>query len=190
VRTGFHFTRAIRALCGDMVRRLPALAHIDLERVAIGVCQARRNVSHGIHASLTPLRFAGGAREELRRGKRYRIEPLRDPGGREYLYLLNLYLPRFLNAPLEEKLATLVHELWHISPDFDGDLRRHQGRCYAHGPSQRDYEARVERLAQEWLAADPPCHLFDFLERQFDELAAEHGGIRGERWPVPKLRVG
>jgi hypothetical protein len=189
VPRGFHFTRAIRALCADMVARVPALGHIDLPQVAIGICQTRRNVSHGVYASLTPLRFAGGGREQLRRGKRYVIEPLRDQDGREFLYLLNIYLPRFLETTVEEKLATLIHELWHISPEFDGDLRRHEGRCYAHGPSQREYDARMARMAQQWLAADPPWHLYEFLERKFDELAAEHGGVWGERWPVPKLRL-
>ena len=57
---GFDFTRHIRLLAADMVARLPELARIDLEQVAIRFCQARKAVRHGIQASLTPLRFAGG----------------------------------------------------------------------------------------------------------------------------------
>jgi hypothetical protein len=184
---GFDFTGDIRRVCADMTRRVPELSHIDVERVAIGICQTRKLAMHGVFATLTPLRFEGGLVDKVVRGRRRRIQPLVDEAGREFLYLLNFYLPRFLNLPLEEKLSTIVHELWHIGPEFNGDLRRHAGRYYAHGNSQRAYDARMDRLTQQWLARDPPHHLYEFLERRFDELAAEHGGVRGERWPTPKV---
>lgn len=184
---GFDFCEAMRHLCADMTRRLPELRHINLTRVAISLCQTRKNVSHGIYASLTPLRFEAGAKTTVRRGRRYAVEAVIDSNGREYLYILSFYLPRFMTTSLEEKLSTVVHELWHISPAFDGDLRRHAGRCYAHGPSQKQYDALMDRLAQRWLALDPPSHLYDFLMGDCDELIAEHGRITGTRWPNPQL---
>lgn len=57
---GFDFTARIRPICADMTRRVPELAHIDFGRVAVSFRQARKAVSHGMYASLTPLRFAGG----------------------------------------------------------------------------------------------------------------------------------
>jgi hypothetical protein len=170
-----------------MTRRLPELAHIDVSRVAIGVCRARNGAMHGVFATLTPLRFEGGRLDKTIRGRRHRIKPLVDAGGQEFLYLLNLYVPRFLNLSLEEKLSTIVHELWHIGPKFDGDLRRHAGRCYAHGSSQKAYDALMDRLTQQWLASDPPHHVYEFLQASFEELVAEHGDLCGERWPAPKL---
>jgi hypothetical protein len=187
--SAFDFTAAVRAVCSDMSARLPELAHIRLDRVAVGMRRARHREPHGVYATLTPLRFAGGAAIETRRGRRWRIAPLVDPAGQEYLYLLSFYLPRFLDLPLEGKLSTIVHELWHIGPMFDGDLRRHEGRCYAHGHSQREYNAAMDCLAQAWLAADPPEHLYDFLSRDFDQLRAEHGEIHGQRWPTPRLAL-
>jgi len=184
---GFDFTAAMRRLCRDLTRRLPELRHIELDRVAISLSQTRKNVSHGIYASLTPLRFEGGATTTQRRGRRYGVDPVRDAAGQEYLYILSFYLPRFMNTTLEEKLSTVVHELWHISPTFDGDLRRHAGRCYAHGPSQRDYNAQMDRFAQNWLALDPPSQLYDFLMVDCHELLAEHGRITGTHWPNPRL---
>jgi len=184
---GFDFTSAMRRLCDDMTSRLPKLEHIDLTRVAISLCQARKNVSHGIYASLTPLRFEAGAKTTERRGLRYGVEPVCDSSGRDYLYILSFYLPRFMNTGLEEKLSTVVHELWHISPAFDGDLRRHAGRCYAHGRSQREYDALMQRMAQNWLTLDPPSHLYEFLMADCDELVAEHGPITGTHWVNPQL---
>jgi predicted metallopeptidase len=184
---GFDFTAAMERLCGDMCLRLPELAHIDMSRVAVSFCQARKNVAHGLQAALTPLRFAEGA-TTMRRGKRvYGCQRVCDESGRDYLYVLSFYLPRYLNHPLEEKLSTVLHELWHISPSFDGDLRRHPGRCYAHGHSQQHYDDQVEILARRWLAMDPPYGVYSFLEATFDELLAQHGSVFGRRIRAPRL---
>ncbi len=184
---GFHFTRAIRVLCEDMTRRVPDLAHVDMECVAVGFCQARKGVPHGMQASLTPLRFEKGAETTLERGRRYTCQRIFSSDGREYLYLLNFYLPRFLNHTLGEKLTTIAHELWHISPAFDGDIRRHEGRCYVHGRSQREFDRTAARLAAEWLAGNPPTKLFDFLRLDFRGLQQTKGPIHGQRYPAPKL---
>ncbi|HEX4149966.1 MAG TPA: hypothetical protein VHY20_13300, partial [Pirellulales bacterium] len=151
------------------------------------ICQVRRHGLHGVQATLTPLRFAGGQLEMTRRGKRYTIDRLVDPDGREMLYLLSFYLPRFLNHSLEEKLATVCHELWHMAPEFNGDLRRHEGRCYAHGRSERDYHAGMVELARRWLGLSPPVQLHAFLNGNFRQLLARHGRVYGTRIPTPKL---
>ncbi|MEM9186972.1 MAG: hypothetical protein AAGB00_10795 [Planctomycetota bacterium] len=183
----FDFTAAVRRVCEDMPRRVRELSHVDMERVAVGFCQARKATPHGLQASLTPLRFEGGAEVKRVRGRRMVCQRPIDGSGRDYLYLLQFYLPRFQNHPLEEKLVTIVHELWHISPAMDGDLRRHGGRCYVHGSSQREYDEQAARLARAWLAADPPEGLYDWLDRDFRTLATEHGGVSGARFPAPRL---
>lgn len=185
----FHYTSAMRELCVHVVSQIAELQHIEMDRVAVGFCQTRRNVSHGMQASLTPLRFQGGATSEIRRRKRYTCPRIYSPEGGEYLYLMNFYLPRFQDRPFEEKLTTIVHELWHIGPKFDGDLRRHNGRCYAHGPSQRAFDAHAERLAQMWLKANPPRECYEFLEWNFAELHRRKGAVVGTRFPTPKLAL-
>ena len=78
---GFNFSTAIEKVCRDMIVRLPEFAHIDFDRVAVSIVQARRDVSHGIYASLTPLRFEGGAREKAHTGTPLsRASGLRSPG--------------------------------------------------------------------------------------------------------------
>src|SRR5437762_680149 len=64
-------------------------------------------------------------------------------GDREVLYLVTFCLPRFLELDFDEKLITLFHELYHIGPDFDGDLRRHGGRCTIHSRSQKLYDQHM-----------------------------------------------
>ena len=103
------------------------------------------------------------------------------------LYILNFYLPRFLDLALEAKLATILHELWHIGPRFDGDVRRFGGRCYAHSGSQKRYDAQVSSLVEHWLALGPPEALYGFLRHDYRELARRHGRVFGLRVRAPKL---
>ena len=184
---GLNFTAQMRALCVDICTRLPELTHVDMGRVAIRFCQTRTAAGHGVQASLTPLRFQGGSLETQRRGRRWTIQRVRDHSGQEMLYLLSFYVPRFLNHPFEEKLATVIHELWHINPAFDGDLRRHEGRCYAHGSSEARYHAAMHELARRWLSFQPPEALYDFLHGDFSHLLARFGRVFGTRIPTPRL---
>lgn len=186
-RPGFHFTQHIRSVCADMVQRLPELRHVDLSRVAVSFSQARKASSFGLYASLTPMRFEGGKQVVKRRGRYYRTQVLRDSEGGEMLYILSFCLPRFLNLGFGEKLATIVHELWHIGPAFDGDIRRHDGRCHVHTGSQRNYDAAMMRMADRWLAQDPPPALYEFLRCSFDELRLRFGPVYGTRVARPRV---
>ena len=183
----FDFTQRMRDVCHDVVDRTPELSHVDLSRVAFSFCQARRRTSWGLYASLTPLRFKGGALTDVRRRRTYTIQRLFDRDGREMLYILSFYLPRFMDLSLDEKLITVLHELWHISPTFDGDIRRHEGRCYAHTHSQAQYDAEMAVLARRWQAQEPPEPLWSFLRHNFDGLMNEAGRVNGVRVPRPKL---
>ena len=185
--TGFDFTLHMRRLCDDMVARLDQLRHIDMSRVAVSFSQTRRAGSVGMFASLTPLRFAGGRMHTTRCKRHWGIQRLYDPDGREMLYILNFYLPRFLDLPLSEKLATTLHELWHIGPKFDGDVRRLGDRCFAHGASKKQYDVHVEALLDRWLALGPPESLYEFLRPNFRDLIGRHGRVFGRKVPAPKL---
>jgi predicted metallopeptidase len=184
---GFDFTANMRGVVQTMVDRLPELGHIDLARVAFSFGQARKRTRHGIYASLTPMRFRDGKLTTHRRGEAYMVQRLYNKAGREMLYILTFYLPRFMEVDLDEKLVTILHELWHISPRFDGDLRRHPGRCYVHSHSQAEYDAKMKVLANRWLRTEPPRDVYGFLRLSFAELHRLHGRVYGTRVPHPKL---
>jgi hypothetical protein len=169
-----------------MAARLDALRHINMSLVAVSFRQTRKRMQGGLYASLTPLRFAGGETHTVRRGRKFSIQRV-EVDGREMLYLLNFYLPRFLDLAFHEKLTTITHELFHIGPRCDGDLRRFDGRCYAHSHSHADFDAQAEQLAQRWLAHRPEESLYAFLRLDFRQLQAMHGGIYGRRIAAPKL---
>lgn len=184
---GLDFTTHMRELCADMIGRLPQLSHIQLDLVAVRMCRARQRTSHGIYASLTPLRFEGGATETMKRNRRYGVQRVVDETGREMLYILSFYVPRFLDQTLRFKLETVVHELWHISPQFDGDIRRHEGRCFAHTGSQKQYDAQVAQLTNQWVADGPNPELYEFLQHDAQGILKNYGALVGHQIRNPRL---
>jgi hypothetical protein len=133
------------------------------------------------------MRFEGGSLMCRRQSRTYTIQRLYDTQGREIFYILTFYLPRFMDLPFREKLITVFHELWHISPQFDGDLRRHDGRCYAHTHSQKQYDAEMDVLARQYLASSPPASLYEFLQYDFAGLLTRYGRIYGTKVRRPRL---
>lgn len=186
---GLDVTARTRLLCEDLCARLAELRHIDVSRMAIRLCQTRRAGVYGVQATMTPLRFRDGAETAVRRGRTWRIGPCpTDATGRSCLYLLSLYVPRFLDLPAAEKVAVVVHELWHVSPSFDGDLRRFgPGRHRFHGGGCERYHAEMRRLASQWLTLDPPRELCDWLDGDFTALRSRFGRVVGHRLPTPRL---
>ena len=107
--------------------------------------------------------------------------------GREMLYLVTFCLPRFLDQDFDDKFVTLFHELYHISPAFDGDLRRHGGRCELHSHSKRALRRAHGRPGPRYLAngADRPLHAF--LRLDFAQLRHRHGSVEAVVVPRPRL---
>jgi hypothetical protein len=182
----FDFTLAMRRLCDDITQRVAEFEHIRMEQVAVTFAQTRRRVSYGLQAKLTPLRFEGGELTTRRRGRMWTIQRWY-AGQLEMLYILTFYLPRFLEQSFREKLITVMHELYHIGPGFDGDIRRLPGHYHVHSHSQTEYDRHMDDLVDQYLAASPPDALYRFLRVGFRELTARHGGVVGIRVPIPKL---
>ncbi len=182
----FDFGGHVRRLCVDIAARCPELAHVDVTRLLIGVTQARSSRTHGLQARVTPLRFRNGSLTRKRRGVHYQVQRY-FVGAREMLYLLTFCLPRFLDQDFNDKFVTIFHELYHLGPAFDGDLRRHDGRCSIHSRSQRVYDEHMARLARAYLAGRPDPALHAFLRLDFGQLARRHGGVVGVMVPRPKL---
>ncbi len=175
-----NFTGQMRELMADIAATCPELRHVDMSRVAVGFSQARNSRLHGTYARVHPLRFPGGE-PTLRRAGAVFAMPRVVIAGQEMLYAVEFCLPRFLCVPFEEKMATVVHEMYHISPAFDGTLRRFAGGKPHHTGSKRRYHGAMRRLARAYLAATKRPELHAFLRQDFAALAAAHGGIVGLR---------
>ena len=128
-------TLLCRRVVADMVRALPELSHIRPSRILFIAGEARR----GSRATIRPLGGSGRARVTIK--------------GRRALYCVTLR-PKFFRASTpEQRVATLLHEVLHIGPRFDGGLdpeRRHSRL------GQDRFEALLRPLLKRYLARGDP----------------------------------
>ena len=182
----FDFTAQMRALCADVAARCEALRHIRMPRVLVTFTPSRNRSRYGLQARVTPLRFRDGELTRRHGATDYQVQRF-FVDGCEMLYVLTFCLPRFLDQPFGEKLVTVFHELYHIGPAFDGDLRRHPGRYAVHSHSKDRYDARMAELVRDYLADHPQPELFHFLRSSYRALWEQYGGVTGVVVPRPKL---
>ena len=183
----FDLTGAIWQVAQNICQNVIDVAHIDMNQVAIDYVRCKTGQPHGTLATLTPLRFENGRQSMKVEGQTLIAQQVFDQSGREVLYLLTVYVPRFTSLDYREKLVTLAHELWHISEEFNGDLRRFAGRYYAHGGSEKDFDLQAERIIQRWQATDPPNELTDFLRLDLDGLVHQYGRVIGQKFTKQKM---
>jgi hypothetical protein len=182
----FDFGARMGALCADVAARCEELRHVHMPRVLVSFTPSRNASRYGLQARVTPLRFRDGALTRRHGLTEYQVQRF-FVDDREMLYLLTFCLPRFLDQLFHEKLVTVFHELYHVSPQFNGDLRRHPGRYAVHSHSKSAYDSRMGELVRAYLADHCEPDVFDFLKRGSRELCDAHGGITGVVVPRPKL---
>lgn len=190
--TTLNLTLALERLVADIVGKVGEFSHIDPLRVMLCVASTRSGGVHGVYAKIHPLRFAGGARSlEVKRGRRSALLTMPSVVHRqtEMLYVIYFLVPRFFNLPKREKLVTVFHELYHISPLFDGDIRRFPGRNFAHGSSRKRYNALMDALVEKYLAMPGCTGVTEFLDRDLESLRTGYRAIVGRKYPVPKVRI-
>lgn len=135
-------TLAVKRLVRDLARRVPELSHVRPSRVLVLAGEARR-ASRATIRGLVP----GPGR------------PAVAIRGRRMLYVITLRPLWFRDSTPEERIATVLHELYHASTRFDGTL--HRARRHAElGPAA--YGRRVSVLLQRYLARAPEAVLAPF----------------------------
>ncbi len=186
-RPSLNLTDQLESILHDLCARLPEFAHVDSRRLLVCVARTRRAGAGGVFAKIVPMRFPGGSPFKTVGGHDYALPQIPTPHG-DVLYLIYVYLPRFFEQPFERRLLTLVHELFHIAPAFDGTIRRLGSR--AHGASRDRFNASLQPLVTRYLAADPPAELLTLLRDDLPTLA-NGTTLVGRALSVPKaVRLG
>ncbi len=184
---GFDFTGNMTMLAEDIIKIHPEFGHINLKNILVAVSPSNGS-RNGVVAKLRPLRFEGGSKMRLVRGIKY-IAPEVSIGGNEILYIIYFHLPRFLNhGNQRNKLATVLHELYHISPLFNGDIRRFPGKNYAHGNSRKNYDELIMRYTEEYIKSTDRPELSIFLKYKYSELKRRNGAIHGDMIRISRSR--
>jgi predicted metallopeptidase len=167
-------TLAVKRLIRDLVARLPELSHVKPARILVVAGEARR-------ASRATIRPAHFRETRARGGGGGRRKPLIRIQGRKILYVITLRPLWFRDSTPEQRVSTVLHELWHASLRFDGTL--HRGRVHTRLP-RASYERRIRALRDR------------YLDQADDEILAPfnyNGVVRARMWlerPAGFYRVG
>jgi hypothetical protein len=164
-----HLNRAVHALLDYVARTMPEFSHIQPSRILVVAGEARR-ASRG---TVKPLRYEPGFSPEENRKK-----PVVKINGRRMLYCITLRPLFFRNSTPKSRVATILHELFHISLDFDGTLapgRRHAQagpefakklrpllrRCLRNLPKEllEPFAYNGEVKVQQWLERPPTFYV-------------------------------
>lgn len=134
-----NMTLAVKRLVRDVADRLPALSHVRPSRVLIVAGEARGKSRATIRPASVP-----GPEGQPRRFIRIR--------GRRMLYVITLRPLWFAASTPEERVSTILHELYHASTHFDGTL--HRGRRH-HQLPRPAYDRTIRQLLDEYLTRAP-----------------------------------
>jgi hypothetical protein len=190
-REVLNLTRELERVVDHVVRHVPELSHIDPRRLLLCIASTRGGGVHGMYAKIHPLRFPGGVTTmERRRGRHTYVSTMPEVvhRGEAILYVIYFLVPRFLDLPLREKLVTLFHELYHVSPACDGDIRRFPGKNFAHGSSTRRYNTYMGQLVDRYLADHGEHELLGFLDGTLAALRSRYRTIVARRLRAPHIR--
>ena len=161
-----NLTLLCRRVAADLARTLPEMAHLKASRILFVAGEARRSS----RATIKPLGGKAGHRVVLQ--------------GRRVLYLITLRPKFFRSSTPEQRVATLLHELLHISPRFDGTLAEERRHDRLPGAS---FDKLLEPLLRRYLAAGDPAllaalgHDGEVLARQWLERPTGAPGPGGRR---------
>jgi len=184
----FDYAEAMRRLIVDIVETCDVFSHVKTTSLLVGCIRARNSDGRGLYARTVPLRFENGALTTQRRNKEFRV-PVVHHAGNEALYIVSFCLPRFQNLPFHDKLVTVFHELYHISPKCDGDIRRFKGANYVHTSSQEKYDDLMRQLATHYLQRTAKPELHEFLKLTYAQLSSTYDGIRMKIFKAPKPQL-
>jgi len=201
-----NYTESLTVLMQDVVARVPTLAFIDIADVLV-FARFGRSKAEGAFATCHSLSLPQSepgyyfwrdrASGRITRRSEWFVtkSPVVTVGRRQMKYLMSFALPRFCDQSLERsrkgrfyrdaepwmaKLDTVVHELYHIDPDYMGirRLEREDGTYSANCHSTRFFE-QVSAMVQTYLDSRPDPKVYEFLRHDFAGLERRHGGIVG-----------
>ena len=133
----------LRVLLEQWVALVPeALGHIDPARILLVAGAARR----GARASVRPLSFGGWPPVYVRNGEQ---KPRIVVKNLVMLYEICFRPLFFLRCTTEERLHILAHELWHLSPRFDGTLDPQRRHAASEGAEADRFSRMVVDAAQD-----------------------------------------
>ena len=181
-----NVTDILTQLIETIILQTGIFKHIDIQRILICIAFNRRNGrGGGIYGKLVPLKFKDGSSTLQYRGKYYTMPRIINKGIQQ-LYIIYFYTPKFFDLSPLEKLRVIFHELYHISPEFNGDIRRMGSFKAAHGSSTKRFNSKFEEELKIFYEYVQNTEFFSYLKMDIRSLRANYKEIYSRRMKLPK----
>lgn len=197
-----NLSKALGSLVRDIAATMPEFAHVRASKVLVVAGEARR-ASRG---TVKPLCFSGAKSVDGITGRK---KPIVKIEGRRMLYSITLRPLFFRDSTPADRVGTILHELFHIAPEFDGTLdrkrrharmgpnfgrvlrplvRRYLKQCPKEILEALSYDGEV--LVQQWLERPTAAFLPDLskMRRVYTEEQLFLGPVRMITRAPPRVR--
>jgi hypothetical protein len=175
-------------IIADIIKQISihsgSYSYIDINRLIVCVGSNKRNSRGAVFGKLVPFKFKDGNNILSYRGKYYTMPEVIN-NGTAVLYAIYFYLPKFFDLPVAEKLNVIFHELYHISPEFNGDIRRMGKVKKAHGFSRKHFDKKFEKDVKIFHEYISTTEYIDFLKMDSKTLQ-ENYRVFARRMKIPK----
>jgi predicted metallopeptidase len=172
-------------LLHDIITATPLFSHIDMNRVLVCSAYNKKVTGGGIFAKVVPLRFENGVTVKKFRNHWYAFPKIMN-NGFEILYIVYFYIPRYFDLPAYEKLNVAFHELYHINPEFNGDVRRMGAYKFSHGYSKEHFNNQFKDELSHYYNKVKNTPLYAILEMNFAQIAEHFETVYTRNMKVPR----
>jgi len=108
----------LEILINNIICKLDEFSHIDLNRIILSFRNSSKNENNAYYAEIKCLnKIVNEEESNGRLTKHYYCKSILKNGIPAY-YIIFFTIPDFINLDYKEKLITIIHELYHISPYF------------------------------------------------------------------------
>ena len=183
-----NLTDVLTLIIHDIIKSTDEFKSYDINKILVCCASNRRDSKGAIYGKLQPLRFKGGS-EIIKHNERHYAVPKVVLNNIEMLYVLYLYFPKFFNLTARDKINVLFHELYHISPEFNGDIRRMSNFKYAHGHSKEFFEAQYIEYASEYFNKINETSFYNFLQMNLEDIKKQFKVIKYSRMKTIKPQL-
>ncbi len=179
-------TQMLKEIIFVITERYDSFRHINVENILITLATnratSRRSLTFG---KCVPLKFEGGERTRIYKNRKIAV-PTVVIKDKIILYMIVFYKPHFFDLPLEYKIKVIFHELYHISPLFNGDIRRFGTRKSAHGFSREKYDMYFIDEMNDFVDFIKKTKYKKVLEMNYKQLHKNFGSVKFLRMKIPK----
>ena len=179
-------TEVLTHIIYEIIKHTKIFHNININKLLVCISSNRNSGrGGGIFGKLVPMRFEEGSAIKKFKGRYYSMPEIVH-NKEKILYLIYFYMPRFFDLEPMEKLNVIFHELFHISPDFNGDIRRVSKHKAAHGHCKKHFDSQYSQELESFYEYIKETSYMKFLALDSKKIHETFGKVTGRRLKVPK----